>query len=203
MMTEREKMLSGLLYDPSDRELTDLRQRAFQLVERFNRLQKEDAAAQREILEALLGKMGKNVTFRATVRFDYGCNTYVGDNCYFNFNAVFLDCAPIRIGSNVMVGPGGSFFTALHPLLAEERNARTGPDGRRYNLEYAKPITVEDNVWLGGNVVVNGGVTIGHDAVIGSGSVVTRDIPPGVFAAGVPCRVIRPITEADRMEPLE
>ena len=183
-MTEREKMLSGLLYDPSDRELTDLRQRAFQLVERFNRLQKEDAAAQREILEALLGEMGENVTFRAAVRFDYGCNTYIGDNCYFNFNAVFLDCAPIRIGSNVMVGPGGSFFTALHPLLAEERNARTGPDGRRYNLEYAKPITVEDNVWLGGNVVVNGGVTIGHDTVIGSGSVVTRDIPPGVFAAG-------------------
>ena len=151
MMTEREKMLSGLLYDPSDRELTDLRQRAFQLVERFNRLQKEDAAAQREILEALLGEMGENVTFRAAVRFDYGCNTYIGDNCYFNFNAVFLDCAPIRIGSNVMVGPGGSFFTALHPLLAEERNARTGPDGRRYNLVYAKPLTVEDNVWLGGH----------------------------------------------------
>ena len=124
-MTEREKMLSGQLYDPSDRELACLRQRAFQLVERFNRLQKEDAAAQREILQMLLGKMGEHVTFRATVRFDYGCNTYVGDNCYFNFNAVFLDCAPIRIGSNVMVGPGASFFTALHPLLAEERNVRT------------------------------------------------------------------------------
>ena len=125
MVTEREKMLSGLLYDPSDRELTDLRQRAFQLVERFNRLQKEDAAAQREILEALLGKMGKNVTFRAAVRFDYGCNTYVGDNCYFNFNAVFLDCAPIRIGSNVMVGPGGSFLRRCIPCWP--RNATPGP----------------------------------------------------------------------------
>lgn len=121
-MTEREKMLAGQLYDPSDEELSHLRKRAFQLVERFNRLQKEDAAAQREILQALLGSMGDHVTFRASVRFDYGCNTFVGDNCYFNFNAVFLDCAPIRIGSNVMAGPGTSFFTALHPLRAEERN---------------------------------------------------------------------------------
>ena len=199
-MTEREKMLSGQLYDPSDRELACLRQRAFQLVERFHRLQPAAAAAQREILQRLLGKMGEHVTFRATVRFDYGCNTYVGDNCYFNFNAVFLDCAPIRIGSNVMVGPGASFFAALHPLLAEERNVRTDETGRRYNLEYAKPITVEDDVWLGGGVILNGGVTIGRGAVIGSGSVVTRDIPPGVLAAGVPCRVIRPITQADRME---
>ena len=102
-MTEREKMLAGQLYDPSDEELSHLRKRAFQLVERFNRLQKEDAAAQREILQALLGSMGDHVTFRASVRFDYGCNTFVGDNCYFNFNAVFLDCAPIRIGSNVDV----------------------------------------------------------------------------------------------------
>lgn len=128
-MTEREKMLAGQLYDPSDEELSHLRKRAFQLVERFNRLQKEDAAAQREILQALLGSMGDHVTFRASVRFDYGCNTFVGDNCYFNFNAVFLDCAPIRIGSNVMAGPGTSFFTALHPLLAEERNARYRRNG--------------------------------------------------------------------------
>ena len=98
--------------------------------------------------------MGDHVTFRASVRFDYGCNTFVGDNCYFNFNAVFLDCAPIRIGSNVMAGPGTSFFTALHPLLAEERNARIDETGRRYNLEYAKPITIEDDVWLGGGVIV-------------------------------------------------
>lgn len=198
-MTEREKMLSGQLYDPSDEELVRLRRRAFRLVEQFNRLQKEDTADQREILLALLGGIGENVTFRAAVRFDYGCNTYIGDNCYFNFNSVFLDCAPIHIGSNVMAGSGASFFTALHPLLAEERNVRTDETGRRYNLEYAKPITVEDDVWLGGGVIVNGGVTIGRGAVIGSGSVVTRDIPPGVLAAGVPCRVIRPVSEADRM----
>lgn len=198
-MTEREKMLSGQLYDPSDEELAQLRRRAFRLVEQFNRLQKEDTADQREILLALLGGIGENVTFRAAVRFDYGCNTYIGDNCYFNFNSVFLDCAPIRIGSNVMAGPGASFFTALHPLLAEERNVRADETGRRYNLEYAKPITVEDDVWLGGGVIVNGGVTIGRGAVIGSGSVVTRDIPPGVLAAGVSCRAIRPVSEADRM----
>ena len=198
-MTEREKMLSGQLYDPSDEELAQLRRRAFRLVEQFNRLQKEDTADQREILLALLGGIGENVTFRAAVRFDYGCNTYIGDNCYFNFNSVFLDCAPIHIGSKVMAGPGASFFTALHPLLAEERNVRTDETGRRYNLEYAKPITVEDDVWLGGGVIVNGGVTIGRGAVIGSGSVVTRDIPPGVLAAGVPCRAIRPVSEADRM----
>ncbi|MDD3193962.1 MAG: sugar O-acetyltransferase [Oscillospiraceae bacterium] len=199
-MTEREKMLAGRLYDPSDRELACLREKAFRLVGQFNGLDKTENGPQRDILRQLLGGMGEHVTFRAAVRFDYGCNTYVGDNCYFNFNAVFLDCAEIRIGSNVMVGPGVSFFTALHPLLAEERNARTDGNGRRYNLEYARPITVEDSVWLGGGVIVNGGVTIGRGAVIGSGSVVTRDIPPGVVAAGVPCRVIRPITEADRME---
>ena len=134
-MTEREKMLSGQLYDPSDEELAQLRRRAFRLVEQFNRLRKEDTADQREILLALLGGIGENVTFRAAVRFDYGCNTYIGDNCYFNFNSVFLDCAPIHIGSNVMAGPGASFFTALHPLLAEERNVRADETGRRYNLE--------------------------------------------------------------------
>lgn len=109
-MTEREKMLSGQLYDPSDEELVRLRRRAFRLVEQFNRLQKEDTADQREILLALLGGIGENVTFRAAVRFDYGCNTYIGDNCYFNFNSVFLDCAPIHIGSNVMAGPARPFL---------------------------------------------------------------------------------------------
>lgn len=101
----------------------------------------------------------------------------------------------------MFAGPGLALLTPVHPMLAGERNVRTDPEGRKYNLEYCRPITIGDNVWLGGRVTVNPGVTIGHDTVIGSGSVVTRDIPSGVFAAGNPCRVIRPLSKDDRMPP--
>lgn len=111
----------------------------------------------------------------------------------FNFNSVFLECGPITIGDNVFVGPNVSFFTPVHPRVAEERNMRIAPDGRIQLLEYAKPITIGSNVWIGGGVIINPGVTIGGNVVIGSGSVVTRDIPLEVIAAGVPCRVIREI----------
>ena len=197
-MTEREKMVAGMLYDSADQELQDLRERCVHLCKKFNDLSELRAAEQKEVLKELLGSVGDRLWIRPPLRLDYGCNVYLG-NVSINFNCTMLDVAPIRIGDNVQIGPNVSFFTASHPLLAKERNAQFDETGRRFTLEYGKPITVEDNVWIGGGSIINGGVTIGHDTVIGAGSVVTKDIPAGVVAAGVPCRVIRPLTEEDAM----
>ena len=197
-MTEREKMVAGMLYDSADQELQDLRERCVHLCKKFNDLSELRAAEQKEVLKELLGSVGEHLWIRPPLRLDYGCNVYLG-NVSINFNCTMLDVAPIHIGDNVQIGPNVSFFTASHPLLAKERNAQFDETGRRYTLEYGKPITVEDNVWIGGGTIINGGVTIGHDAVIGAGSVVTKDIPAGVVAAGVPCRVIRPLTKNDAM----
>ena len=199
-MTEKEKMIAGKWYDAADAELCELRAYAHSRTEEFNRTTGEDAEKRRLILAELLGGIGEGSSILPTVKFDYGCNTYIGSRCFVNFNAVFLDCAQIRLGNDVFVGPGVFFLTPTHPLLARARNLHTGEDGALHEIEAAKPITVEDNVWLGGGVVITPVVTIGHDAVIGAGSVVTRDIPAGVVAAGNPCRVLRPITEADRID---
>lgn len=198
-MNEREKMLKGLIYDASDKELEEQRILARQTSIAFNNTSEYQKDKRYNILKELLGAIGENVEMYPNINFDYGCNTYIGDNCYFNFNCTILDCAEVRFGNNVFVGPNCSFLTPVHPLLASERNFREDENGKKYVLEYCKPIVVEDNVWFGGGVIVNPGVTIGHDTVIGSGSVVTKDIPSGVIAAGNPCRVIREITEDDRV----
>lgn len=199
-MTEREKMVAGLLYDPSDIELENQRNIARQRSIDFNRTNENQKEERIEILKSLVGHLGENVEIYPNINFDYGCNTYIGTNCYFNFNCTILDCAEVRFGNNIFVGPNVSFLTPIHPLLSSERNIRVEENGRKYLLEYCKPINIEDNVWIGGDVTVNPGVTIGHDTVIGSGSVVTKDIPSGVIAAGNPCRVLREITEADRIQ---
>jgi maltose O-acetyltransferase len=199
-MTEKEKMLSGKLYKTSDEELVKQRDLARNVSALYNQTTEDQKERRQEILKGLLGSMGEGVEIFPSVQFDYGCNTYIGDNCYFNFNCTFLDCAEIRIGNNAFIGPNVSFLTPIHPLLARERNVQVDENGQNYMMEYCKPITVEDNVWFGGGVTVTPGVTIGHDSVIGAGSVVTKDIPPGVIAAGLPCRVIREITEQDSIE---
>lgn len=199
-MTEKEKMLNGFLYDTSDGELVHQRDMARDASERFNRTMESEKEKRLKILKGLLGGIGEDTEVFPTVKFDYGCNTFIGSGCYINFNAVFLDCAQIRLGNNVFVGPNVSFLTPIHLLLARERNLRTAADGHKYMMEYCLPITVEDNVWMGGSVTVMPGVTIGHDSVIGAGSVVTKDIPSGVIAVGNPCRVLRKITEADSVE---
>lgn len=196
-MTEMEKMLAGKLYDPSDAELSAMRVRAHELSRQISGAPEGERKA---LLRELIPQMGADVDIIGPVFFDYGSFTVIGERTFINADLKVLDCCPVTIGKNVMIGTGCSLLTPMHPLLARERNLREKPDGSLYDLEYAKPITIEDECWLGGNVTVCGGVTIGRGSVIGAGSVVTRDIPPGVVAFGVPCRPIRPITEADSVE---
>ena len=199
-MTEKEKMIAGQLYDPSDAELTELRVKARKLARRYNQTDEDEPEKQQELLRALLPNSAEMPGLQAPVYFDYGSNTTFGRFSGANINFTCLDVCPVHIGDNVLIGPNVTLATPMHPMLPEERNVRQRPDGSFYNLEYARPITIEDNCWLASNVVVCGGVTIGEGSVIGSGSVVTRNIPPHSLAAGSPCRVIRTIGEQDRME---
>lgn len=198
-MTEKEKMLSGQLYDPADKELSALRLRAKTLCHRFNQVLPGNYEEMARILKELVPCLGRESWLTPPVRFDYGCFTTFGENCSANYNLTVLDCAPITIGDDVLFGPNCTLAAPMHPLFPDERRVHTRPDGSAYQLEYAKPIVIERGCWLASNVTVCGGVTIGEGSVIAAGSVVTRDIPPYSLAAGVPCRVLRQITEADRM----
>ena len=199
LMTEKEKMLAGMLYDPTDPELVELRERAHRLSKEYNDTLETDEDERDRLMGELLPNAGEGAYFQGPIQFDYGCFTTVGENSYANFNFICLDCAPVSIGANAFIGPNVSLLTPVHPLRWQERNLYTKPDGTMTDREYARPITIGDNCWLGGSVTVCGGVTIGEGSVIGAGSVVVNDIPPNVFAAGNPCRVIRDITEADAM----
>ena len=198
-MTEKEKMLAGKIYDPSEPELVGLRQKAHRLCLEYNQLLETDKKRE-ELVRELGVAGGENAYFQGPVQFDYGCFTTVGEGFYANFNFTCVDCCPVTIGDNVFVGPNVSLLTPVHPFRWQDRNPYKKPDGTVTDKEYARPITIGDNCWIAGNVSVCGGVTIGEGSVIGAGSVVTRDIPPHSLAAGVPCRVIREITEADSLE---
>ena len=194
-MTEKEKMLAGMIYDPSDGELQNLRTTAHKLCNAYNKLDEDDEARQ-EILQKLLPN-GNGAYLQGPIYFDYGAYTTFGKGCYANFNLTVLDCCPVTIGDNVFIGTGVSIVTPVHPLLSAERNMYENGRGVMTDREYAKPITIGSNCWIASNVTICGGVTIGNDVVIGAGSVVTRDIPSGVIAVGNPCRVIRKLTEED------
>lgn len=197
---QEEKMLAGKLYDPTDPKLANRRTLAHRLSMQYNQIPEENETAREEILKTLVPHRGKGTFLQGPIQFDYGCYTTFGETCYANFNFVVLDICPITIGDNVFFGPNCALVTPVHPLLPEERNQRQRPDGSFYDLEYGKPITIGSNCWFGSNVTVCGGVTIGEGCVIGAGSVVTRDIPPYTFAAGVPCRPIRAITAQDSVK---
>ncbi len=200
MMSEKEKMLAGMLYDASDPELVELLVKARKLARRYNMTDEDEVDKKEAILRELLPNSENLPGMQAPVWFDYGCNTTFGKFCATNFNFTCLDVCPVHIGDNVLIGPNVTIATPMHPLVAEERNVRQREDGSYYTLEYAKPITIGDSCWLAANVTVCGGVTIGEGCVIGAGSIVTRDIPPHSLAAGNPCRVIREITDEDRIE---
>lgn len=187
-MTEREKMRSGALYYAGAAELAAARRRAKELCLRFNQTALQDPAAGEALLRELLGGAGEDVLVQPMFWCDYGENIQMGSHVEINHNCVILDCAPVTFGDHVFVGPNCGFYTAGHPLDAVTRNA---------GLEYARPITVGDNVWFGGNVTVLPGVTIGSGAVVGGGSVVSRDVPPNTVAVGNPCRVVKEIFQGE------
>jgi maltose O-acetyltransferase len=195
-MSEKEKMLNGKIYDPSDAELLKLREQAHRLSKEYNDTLETDEK-RGEILDKLIPNSGENVYLQGPVQFDYGCFTTIGCNTYANFNFTCLDCCPVTIGDNVFFGPNVSLLTPVHPLRFQDRNQYRNEKGMMTDKEYAKPIVIGSNCWIAGNVTVCGGVKIGQGSVIGAGSVVTRDIPSNVIAAGVPCRVIREITAED------
>ena len=185
MRTEREKMLAGELYDPLDPELVAARERARDLCQDLNATRERDQEARRGILKALFGRGGESVWMQPPFFCDYGSNILLGERVFFNFNCVVLDVCVVKVGDFTLFGPAVQIYTATHPMNAALRRKQ----------EFAKPIEIGSDVWVGGGAIICPGVKIGSKAVIGAGSVVTKDIPDGVFAAGNPCRVIREITE--------
>ena len=198
-MSEKEKMLEGKIYDPTDEELTILRTKAHRLSQHYNTLF-EDDDLRNTIIDELIPSKGDGLYLQGPIYFDYGIFTSFGKNCYANFNFTVLDVCPVNIGSNVFFGPNCSLMTPMHPLRWQERNIKFKDDKTAYDDEYAKPINIGDNCWISANVVITGGVTIGEGCVIGAGSVVTKDIPANSLAAGNPCKLIREINEKDSIK---
>lgn len=172
-------MVLGDLYDPGDPELAQDRARAQRFMAEYNRTTVEDGPQRRQLLEAHLGALGARGAIRAPIFVDYAFNIFVGDGVFMNFGCVFLDVCPIRIGDGCQIGPGVQFYAADHPR---------DPGERASGLEMGKPVKLGTNVWIGGHAIVLPGVTVGDNAIIGAGSVVTRDVAPGARVAGNPAR---------------
>lgn len=201
-MTQKEKMLAGEPYDPSDKELTELRVKAHRLSQLYNQTLETEEEKRKEILDELLPNRGKGSFLQGPIQFDYGIFTSVGENFYCNFNFTVLDTCPVMIGDNVFFGPNCTVATALHYFQPSKRRMRFRHDGSPYDIEFGKPVTIGNDCWIASNVVICAGVTIGEGCVIGAGSVVTRDIPAGSIAAGSPCRVIKKVTDVNPEAPL-
>lgn len=195
-MTEEEKIFAGRLFDARTKELRDIKHKAHILCQKFNTMDEYDSA-RLSIVREFIGQIGEKYYFQGPIQFNYGSHTFIGENFFCNFNLTVMDDARIFIGDNVMFGPNVSLMATDHPLIASERTSMRYPDGHVSMSEFAKEIHIGNNVWIAANAVVLGGVTIGDGAVIGAGSVVTRDIPANHLAVGVPCRPRREITEAD------
>jgi maltose O-acetyltransferase len=185
MESERRKMTAGELYDPMDPELAAGRDRARDLCGALNATRPAEQDRRRSLLRELFRVGGESVVLEPPFFCDYGFNIELGERVFFNFNCVILDVCPVRIGSFTLFGPAVQILTPMHPLDAELRRGK----------EFGKPIEIGSDVWVGGGALILPGVRIGSRTVIGAGSVVTRDVPEGVLAAGNPCRVIREITE--------
>ncbi len=200
MMNEKEKMLAGKIYDPSDEVLTALRVNAHKLSQQYNNTTEDEVLQRAKILNELVPNHGKGLALQGPIYFDYGIFTTLGENVYANFNFTVLDICPVNIGDNVYFGVNCTIATPVHPFRWQERNMKVKADGSVYDDEYGKPVTIGPNCWIASNVVITGGVTIGEGCVIGAGSVVTRDIPPNSLAVGNPCKVVREITEKDSLK---
>jgi maltose O-acetyltransferase len=182
MKTEKEKMLVGELYSAADTELVEARLRARTLLRQFNDTPESDDSSRNLLLRHLLGSAGNTILIESNFHCDYGFNIHVGENFYANFDCVILDVCSVTIGANCLMAPGVHIYTSTHPLDARERNS---------GLEYGKPVTIGDNVWLGGRCVINPGVTIGDNVVVGAGAVVVKDVPSNVVVGGNPARILK------------
>jgi maltose O-acetyltransferase len=185
MKSERQKMVGGEMYNPLDAELVVGRERARDLCQTLNATREREHEERRRILNELFGAGGDTVWMQPPFFCDYGANIELGERVFFNFNCIVLDVCPVRIGSFSLFGPAVQIYTPMHPFNAELRRRE----------EYGKPVEIGSDVWVGGGAIILPGVRIGSRAIIGAGSVVTRDVPEGMFAAGNPCRVIREVTE--------
>ena len=190
MDSEKAKMISGKPYKAFDDVLLKERQYAKEQVFKFNSFRPNEITKRNEVLKKLLGKTKSTFFIEPPFRCDYGYNIEIGENFYSNYNLIILDCAKVIIGDNVLMGPNVSIYTAGHPLHYEKRNQE---------YEYAFPISIGNSVWIGGNVVINPGIMIGDNSVIGSGSVIVKDIPSDVIAIGNPCKILREISEDDKL----
>lgn len=182
MKSEKEKMLSGELYIATDPFLYKERINARRITRLYNQTSEMEETKRTELLKELFGSTGKNIYIEPYFRCDYGYNIHVGENFYANYNCVFLDVCEIRIGDNCLIAPGVHIYTASHPLNRKERVS---------GKELGKPVIIGNDVWIGGCTVINPGVSIGNNVVIGSGSVVTKDVPDNVVVGGNPARIIK------------
>jgi maltose O-acetyltransferase len=191
MKTEKEKMLAGELYDALDAQLSEERLKARLLIKELNDSREDQTTERARILKELIPNAGEGLWLQPPFYCDYGYNMKLGEKVFFNFNCVVLDVAQVVIGSRTLFGPNVQIYTATHPIDHKVRAS---------GLEFAKPISIGEDVWVGGSAVICPGVNIGDRSVIGAGSVVTRDIPADVFAAGNPCKVIRHLTESEKLQ---
>lgn len=199
-MREEEKIKEGILFCPGDPELKAIKLKTHKLNVDYNRTYEDESETRASILAEMIGELGEGSFIQGPVFFHYGKHTKIGKKFFGNFNLTIQDDAEVTIGNHCDFGPNVTIVTPIHPMLAKERKEILTADGEKKRLCYAKPVHIGNNCWLGASVTICPGVTIGDDCVIGAGSVVTRDIPRGSFAAGVPCKVIRPITEKDSMK---
>ena len=183
-MTEKEKMIAGMMYNSMDRELLKDRLKARKAFTDFNNSVNQNLKYDMSILKSIFGSTGDRFFIEPDIKFDYGYSIFVGENFFANYNLMILDGAPVRIGDNCMIAPNVSIYTATHDLDIKGRNS---------GLEFGKPVTIGDNVWIGGDAVILPGVTIGNGVVIGAGSVVTKDVPDNVLVGGNPARIIKEI----------
>lgn len=196
MKTEIQKCLDGEFFNTSDPEIQSLIHYARRLTSQYNQTASDDSVKRRGILTGLFGRMGSNVNIDTPFYCDYGKHITIGNNVIININCTFVDCNRIDIGSNVLIASNVQIYTATHPAITDERLVANWEEGSAtpYFRTYALPVKIEDNVWIGGGVIVLPGVTIGKNSVIGAGSIVTRSIPENSIAVGNPCRVIRKTT---------
>lgn len=187
-MTEKEKMLAGEWYLAADPELIGDRMHARKLLKKLNDSAPEDSELRVQLVRELLGKAGKNVWIEPPFFCDYGYNIEVGDDCYFNFNCVVLDVTPVKMGDRVLVAPHVQFYAATHPTQAKARGEL---------WEFGKPITIGSDVWIGGGSIICPGVTIGDNSIVAAGSVVTKDVPPGVIFGGNPAKFIKEVPSSN------